>query len=146
MKNSKLTLASIVASFILVFSVLSNWNHGWELGATAPDSVPLHLTGSEDHAISLETAVRMTTRYRADAPAGAALAESFGRDAIAAILAHPRCVGLKIYHGVNDDGRQVVVLIGVDGDGNDIIEGYVGDNGIVCPPICGNSPLIGQAF
>jgi hypothetical protein len=146
MKLSKLTLTSIVASFIILFSVLLQLNRGGELGAKVPETVPLRLTGSEDHSISLETAVRMTTRYRADAPAGAALAESFGRDAIAAILAHPRCVGLKIYHGVNDDGRQVVVLIGVDGDGDDITDGYIGDNGIWCPPVCGNSPLDGQAF
>jgi hypothetical protein len=146
MKSSLLKSSAIVVSLIALFSVLSNWNHGWELGATVPESVPLHLTGSENHSISLETAVRMTTRYRADAPVGATLAESFGRDAITAILAHPRCVGLKVYHGVNDDGRQAVVLIGVDGDGNDITDGYVGDNGIVCPPICGNSPLTGQAF
>jgi hypothetical protein len=146
MQLSKSVLAGVLASFILLFSVLSQLNRGGELGATVPETVPLRLTGSEDHSISLEAAVRMTTRYRADAPAGAALAESFGRDAIAAILAHPRCVGLKVYHGVNDDGRQVVVLIGVDGDGNDIIDGYIGDNGILCPPICGQSPLLGGAI
>jgi hypothetical protein len=146
MKHSKLTLASFVVSFILLFSVLSHRYPSTELNATVPAVAPLHLTGAENHSISLEEAVDMTTRYRISVPEGSVLAESFGRDAISAILAHPKCAGLKAYYGMKEDGVRVLVLIGVDSEGRDLTNGVIADNGILCPPFCGSAILDNPVF
>jgi hypothetical protein len=145
MQLSRSVQVGVLFSFILLFSVLSIHSDGG-LNATVPETLQLHLTGAEDHSITLADAVTLTANYRKSPLRGDALAESFGRDAIAAILAHPKCVGLKIYYGMRDDGRQVMVLIGVDGEGSDLTDGYIAETGVLCPPICGNSVLLGQAF
>jgi hypothetical protein len=145
MHLSKSALVGVLFSFLLLFSVLS-FHSGGGLNANVPEAVPLHLTGAENHSITLAEAVTLTTNYRKNPLRGEALAESFGRDAIAAILAHPTCVGLKIYYGMRDDGRQVMVLIGVDREGSDLTDGYIAETGEICPPICGNSVLLGEAF
>jgi hypothetical protein len=96
MQKSKSMPVFVLCSFILLFSVLS-FHSGGGLNATVPEAIPLRLTGAENHSITLAEAVTLTANYRTSPVRGEALAESFGRDAIAAILAHPRCVGLKIY-------------------------------------------------
>jgi len=146
MHLSKSVLAGVLASFLLLFSVLSHLYRPAGLNATVPDAVPLHLTGAENHSITLTDAVTLTTNYRNSPLRGEALAESFGRDAVAAILAHPECVGLKVYYGMRGDGRQVMVLIGVDREGSDLTGGYIAETGEICPPVCGNSVLLGEAF
>ena len=110
------------------------------------------------NAITLKQAVDLTTRYRAAKnemlkaeyveknilPA----CETFEREAIDKLLAHPGCARLRIYLGMNEDQDICTILVGVDAEGKDMLPaiestGEAGDDdpvivedGIRCPPIC----------
>jgi hypothetical protein len=50
-------------------------------------------------------------------------AEAFNKPSILQILKDPRCVGIRIYHGVKRGGDRNevrVILVGVDSQGNDL--------------------------
>jgi hypothetical protein len=50
--------------------------------------------------------------------------EAFNKPAILAILKDPRCVGIRIYHGVKKGGKRNEVrqiIVGVDSEGKDIL-------------------------
>lgn len=115
------------------------------------------------HFISLEKAIELTQRYRAQkesllVPAHQnqnvlPLSETFNRAAIDQLLAQPGCTGLRIYYGLDDALLLHAVLVGVDAENNDLLtpvaltagEGdgpVIIDNSIRCPPICpSGSPL-----
>jgi hypothetical protein len=102
----------------------------------------MSFTGNEDHSISLQDAVALTSRYQQRNP-NAVKAEFFGRDAIKAILDQEGCVGIRIYYGLDENGKNHLVLVGADADENDLHEGVLAERAQQCPPICptNNSPL-----
>jgi hypothetical protein len=54
-------------------------------------------------------------------------AEAFNKPAVLEILKDPRCVGIRIYHGIKAGDKQKskdeirVIIVGVDSQGNDIL-------------------------
>ena len=58
-------------------------------------------------------------------------AHAFGREKILEVLDQIDCVGLKIYHGL-EDGKKTLVLVGVNDDGDDIVSGLKIDKSIAC--------------
>jgi hypothetical protein len=80
------------------------------------------------------------------------LAHFMGRNMIEAILAQPGVVGIRMFYAINDLGIKQLVLVGVDCDGNNILnyteigengslikkKGIVADRAISCPPYCGD--------
>lgn len=52
------------------------------------------------------------------------------------LLAQTGCVGIRIYNAINEDGILTNVLVGVDRDGNDMVNGKVYDRGTFCPNDC----------
>jgi hypothetical protein len=73
----------------------------------------------------------------------------FGRDIINKILGQPGCMGIRIYHAINDNAEKTLVLIGADDRGKDMwpsdssgkgkLKGggnTVGDQAVPCPPNC----------
>ncbi|MEO7963177.1 MAG: hypothetical protein ABIT38_04620 [Gemmatimonadaceae bacterium] len=70
--------------------------------------------------ISLERAVDLTQRYRKSAPASEHGGFFFG-DGVRAILEQPNVAGIRYYHGLDAEGRYQLVLVGVDGEGRDIV-------------------------
>lgn len=119
------------------------------------------LPPKDSQRITLFEAVELTQRYRKAAPAsehgGFFWAEGF-RD----VLDQPGCIGLRYYHGLDDDGQYRIVIVGVDASGADIVKpgkqrasaqvakAAVGEATAVlldrswpCPPMCDpNSPLL----
>lgn len=81
------------------------------------------------------------------------LASFMGRNMIEAILAQPGVTGIRMFNAINDLGIRQLVLVGVDAQGNNVLNyTTVGDNGEVlkkkgivadrsrlCPPFCGDS-------
>lgn len=113
----------------------------------------------ESQRISLADAVELTQRYRKAAPASEH-AGFFWGEGIQAILAQPGCVGIRYYHGLGPDGTYRPVIVGVDGNGNDITkpakaprgrgakavaaagDAVLLDHHFPCPPYCPDgSPL-----
>lgn len=111
------------------------------------------------HEISLDEAIRMTTQYRAAreqiiAPAykgqdKLALSETFDRSAIDRLLAQPDCKSIRIYYGMDAQFKVHSILVGVDGNGRDILpktsdstDGEIIEMSIRCPQECPpESPL-----
>lgn len=96
--------------------------------------------GTEGGEITLTSAGAMTAKYRRDNP-NQILAHFFGKDIITKILDQEGCIGLRLYHGVDEDGKKELVIVGADSDENDMLE-IVVDLSRPCPNVCGDpNPL-----
>ncbi len=116
-----------------------------------------------NHFISLATAAEMTRTFRANResilqPAYQGLnllpiCETFDREAIDQLLVQDGCSGVRIYYGMDENMLLHAVVVGVDADGEDMVNNSVSaslaadddvilENGGRCPDICpGGSPL-----
>ena len=101
--------------------------------------VPKTLNGHENHKISLHDAAALTRNFRNSTgnDEGTIIGEFFGKDALIAALNQDNCIGLRIYYGKQNDGTPALVFVGVDQSGIDMTNGFVGDMGYLCPPVCG---------
>lgn len=93
-------------------------------------------TGDEDHSVTRAEAADFVRNFhdnRADDPR----AFYFGRKAIEAILAQDGVVGIRIYNGMNAEGVENRVLVGVDANGMDLVDGALAEKALICPPSCG---------
>lgn len=87
------------------------------------------------------------------------LAHFMGRNMIEAILAQPGVVGIRMFYALNEVGLKQLVLVGVDSEGNNVLQyntvdengdilkkkGIVADRVRSCPPYCGSGtdkPLV----
>ena len=61
----------------------------------------------------------------------------FFRKELDEILAQPGCAGIRYYHGRNDKGEDTIIVVGVDGNGDDMANGMIMEDSFFCPPICG---------
>lgn len=86
-----------------------------------------------DHRITREQAQGLINRRRGG---GIERGGAFLKDAIAAILDQPGCVGLRYYFGANTDGSTALILVGVDEENRDMSTGTIIDNHYPCPPFC----------
>ena len=93
---------------------------------------------SRDHRIPLEVAAAQTRRFRESAGPSAVKGGAFRREAFEEILKQPGCTGIRFYYGVDDKGAPSLVLVGVDSDDNDMVNGAVMDIIYPCPPFCGD--------
>jgi hypothetical protein len=103
------------------------------------------------HLISLKEAKALTNRYRENidkltSPEYSGVlpfSETFDAAAIKEILNQPDCVSFRTYFGMNEDKTVCIIHIGVDAEGNDIInslngkgEDVIMEFGKPCPPYC----------
>ncbi len=93
-------------------------------------------TGNEEHAITLAEASEMTARFRAQAGSDPIIGGYFGRDAVMQILTQEGTVGLRYYYGLDDNGLQHLILVGVNQEGEDMTNGFLAERNFLCPPLC----------
>lgn len=104
----------------------------------------MSFTGHEDHSISFSDGAEFTARYWAQMGHDQTKGGFFGRDALITLLAQPNCVGIRFYYGLDTEGKQVMVLTGVDASEND----QIGDDfscmekAKPCPPNCGAGNIL----
>ena len=95
-----------------------------------------------NHFISLEEGAKMTKKYRNTLMTllGGVKGLSYDKEAIRAIIDQNDCVDVRIYLGLSDDlvPKPQLIIVGVDVNGNDITDGIIVDEALVCPPNCGN--------
>lgn len=125
-------LRSMVAVLIIVAVVFTKDNLGQQF------------TGQENHAISLSEASQMTNNFRNSARANQITGGYFGKDIILKILEQPNCVGIRYYYGVNSMQDPVLVLVGVDENGDDLYNGVLGELSQPCPPYCSSPNPLNQ--
>ena len=92
------------------------------------------LTGNENHDIDLETASEWTANYRATVSTSAILGNYFSQSAINGLLDQEGAIGIRIYYAIDGDGEKRLILVGVDGDGNDLYEGALAELARTNPP------------
>lgn len=104
--------------------------------------------------IGYELGAKMIQRWHKENPDDV-LASFTGRNIIENILAQPGCTGIRMFNAINDLGIKQLVLVGVDKDGNNILEyttigedgdliknkGIVADRSSLCPPSCGQGDM-----
>lgn len=110
-----------------------------------------------NHNITLEDAVEMTTRYRAEMPdiikeeyADAnvfPISETFRKNIFTELVSQHGCVAIRSYLGMDEEQQVKLIFVGVDDNNEDILPidnapGLIFEYGNRCPPICGaTSPL-----
>ena len=110
-----------------------------------------------NHAISLQKAIEMTTRFRTEIKvifkpeySGVdilPLSETYKKSIFDELGRHEECVAIRAYLGMDKNNHVRLIFVGVDDDNNDILSGsneqggYIFEYGQRCPPICGVSPL-----
>lgn len=104
----------------------------------------MSFNGNEGEPISLEQGAELTARYRANHPESIR-ARAVGRTHIEALLNQSDCRGIRIYLGESTDGTTEFVLVGVDSNGNDILD-LVIDRSAPCPVFCGASNPLNSEF
>jgi hypothetical protein len=99
--------------------------------------------GKEGEQISLEEAEQMTATYRDSEHAWGTPCHFFGKDIINSILGQTGCVGIRMYHAIDQEGNKQMVLVGVSSDQTDMYNGILADRSLPCPTYCsgGGSPL-----
>ena len=95
-------------------------------------------TGKESEKVTLEEASKWTANYRATIRKGETISHYFGKDNINAILAQKGCVGINIYHGI-DNGQKNLILVGTNANEQDMENGILVDRSLPCPPHCRDS-------
>jgi hypothetical protein len=63
----------------------------------------------------------------------------FGKDHFNAILEQTDCVGIRIYNGMDDNGKPVLILVGAKVNEDDLVDGIIVDRAISCPDKCGRA-------
>jgi hypothetical protein len=104
-----------------------------------------------NHEISLQTAIDMTTRYRANSPVNFPICETFSVDAINRLLSVTGCASFRIYYGMKADNQVDAILVAVNEAGEDILpdlgssgtdDPVILEDGFRCPTDCPpESPL-----
>jgi len=122
-------VAALVSSIALVFALSVK---------SDARTHSLEYTAAGDHVITLDQAVRYIQNFKNFPSAPSIKGGSFSRDIFDQILAQPGCSGIRYYYAKKDDGTPTIVLVGVDGGGNDMTAGILGDENIPCPPVCGS--------
>ena len=100
-----------------------------------------------NHEISLQTAIDMTTRYRANRPSNFPICETFEKEAIQRLLDTPGCVSFRIYYGMKADDQVDAILVAADAEGKDMLPNLTTDasdtddpvileDGYRCPDLC----------
>ena len=99
------------------------------------------------HEISLQTAIDMTTLYRANRPSNFPICETFEIDAVNKLLATDGCAFLRIYYGMKENDNADAILVAANAAGEDILpssaaaglsdgEAIILEDGIRCPKAC----------
>ena len=91
-----------------------------------------------DHRITREEAASLIRNFHAKAEAGAHRASAFNRSAFEQLLAQPGAAGIRIYHARHADGSPTMVMVAVDGSGQDLATADAAcmQYGTDCPPYC----------
>ena len=128
----KLAAVAVVSSVVTILLML---------GTTSSSARQQQITGSENHVITLDQAVKLVQNYTFSPSAPTTKGGVFARSIFDKILSQSGCIGIRYYYAKKDDGTPTLVLVGVDNTGNDLTAGVLGDQVFPCPPYCGVSVL-----
>ena len=131
MKTTRTLILGILV--LLCFGLLWALNGPAKSASTSQDQ---QLTGNENHQVDLATALRFIKNHKSNLKAPSIKGGFFARNAFEKILAQPGVIGIRYYYAQTDDGIPTLVLVGVDGKGQDIQTGLIMERILACPPWC----------
>lgn len=102
------------------------------------------IDGREPHRITPADARRFTQRFRDARPnrgGHRVYGHAVSRGVIDEILAQPGCLGLRMYHAVDDADSETLVIVGITADESDMADGVIAEETRPCPPFCGDGRL-----
>lgn len=100
-------------------------------------------TGKEAEEFPIAKAAEWTSNYR-NANPGKLKAHFFGKEIINRILNQEKCVGIRCYYALDENGVQQMIIVGADKEENDLFNGIVAEMARPCPPFCSSvGPLVG---
>lgn len=94
------------------------------------------LPEKQNQTISVTDAAKLTARYRSNVALGAVKGGAIWKENIEKILNQAGCVALRCYFGGKADNSSVIVFVGVDKNGDDLIDGVLIEDWFPCPPYC----------
>ncbi|GAB5419153.1 MAG: hypothetical protein Crog4KO_06610 [Crocinitomicaceae bacterium] len=92
--------------------------------------------GTEGGQITLAEGADLTSKYRDENP-GSTKGHFFGKDILKRILTQEGCMGIRMYYGIDEDGKKELVIVGADGNEDDMLD-IVADLSMPCPSRCGS--------
>lgn len=92
------------------------------------------VTATTDHSITLSDAATMTHAFRS-VNSTANLGETFGKNAVQAILNQSGCVGIRIYYAMDTNSTLKVIIVGIDSANKDMYQGLLAERGACCTPL-----------
>ncbi|MDM1513509.1 hypothetical protein [Myroides odoratimimus] len=96
----------------------------------------MKVTIQSGEVITLEQAVKYTSLFQKQNP-NAITSYFIGLEKLQELLKQKDCIGMRIYSGINNEtAKSNLVLVGVDLNGRDLIEGVILEELITCPPLC----------
>jgi len=102
----------------------------------------VQFTGEENHSITIAEAMHFVRNFRKDKSADVIKGGYFSREIYEAILAQEGCVGIRNYFAENLDDTPTIVMVAVESNGDDMIQGVVGEDILLCPPFCSRSTAL----
>lgn len=90
--------------------------------------------GTEGEIITLAEGAAMTKLWRNSNSNGNAV--YYGKNVLEQLLAQPGVMGIRFHFAIDTDGKNTLVLTGVDANENDVLN-TIADRGIKCPVECG---------
>ncbi len=98
----------------------------------------MKLYGGKDHSITLEYARDLTKNFRNQHSSQDTISGLFDKETVLSVLNQENCVAMRYYHGINEEDKNVVVIVGVDEQGYDMLNGIIIEKAFPCPPFCGD--------
>ena len=133
MKNPRLGTKLIVLSMLVCTFLVHT---GFAQDSKEASATQHEATGQEVHAINLEEANAYIDAFRATAETDEPLGGAIRTEAVLKILSQEGAAGLRYYYGRNEEGKRVLVLLGIDGNGEDMWDGHLAERTFLCPPMC----------
>lgn len=101
----------------------------------------MSFNGNESEVITLVQGRTWTQNFRNAYPTEVK-AHFFGKNKLMQILNQSGCVGIRIYNAIDDQGKKVLVLTGVNDQEKDLYNGVLLERSLPCPSLCDpSSPL-----
>jgi hypothetical protein len=69
-------------------------------------------------------------------------AMAYGKSKILDILNQTGCEGIRAYNGIAQS-RHVLIFVGYDSNGDDMVNGYILETGMPCPTYCPPTTSLG---
>jgi len=103
----------------------------------------MKITENENQEISLDEASILTQRYRnSQNEINPILGGYFLGKNLKNVLNQDLCEGVRIYNALDSNNELTYVIVGIDSDGNDLINGIILEHAVRCPNKCSNpNPL-----